>query len=55
MYYSEKLDALIVYEVENEKLKLFGVFAPVLPVLDELCGEINERKSNFFFLGSIRG
>ncbi|HHT7191484.1 TPA: GNAT family N-acetyltransferase, partial [Bacillus cereus] len=24
LYYSEKLDALIVYEVENEKLKLFG-------------------------------
>ena len=30
LYYSEKLDALIVYEVDNEKLKLFGVFAPVL-------------------------
>ncbi|HFJ9482756.1 GNAT family N-acetyltransferase [Bacillus cereus] len=49
LYYSEKLDALIVYEVDNEKLKLFGVFAPVLPVLDELCGEINERFTEIEF------
>lgn len=42
LYYSEKLDALIVYEVDNEKLKLYGVFAPVIPVLDEICGEIAE-------------
>ncbi|PFO63931.1 GNAT family N-acetyltransferase [Bacillus cereus] len=51
LYYSEKLDALIVYEVDNEKLKLYGVFAPVLPVLDEICGEISERfiEIEFYF------
>ncbi|HGH7176296.1 TPA: GNAT family N-acetyltransferase [Bacillus wiedmannii] len=49
LYYSEKLDALIVYEVNNEKLKLFGVFAPVLPVLDEICGEISERFTEIEF------
>lgn len=37
LYYLEKLDVLIVYEVENEKLKLFG--------------EINERfmEIEFYF------
>lgn len=49
LYYSEKLDALIVYEVSNEKLKLFGVFAPVLPVLDEICEEITERFTEIEF------
>ncbi|HDR6312986.1 TPA: GNAT family N-acetyltransferase [Bacillus cereus] len=49
LYYSEKLDALIVYEVNNEKLKLYGVFAPVLPVLDEICGEISERFTEIEF------
>ncbi|MGN4443767.1 GNAT family N-acetyltransferase [Bacillus cereus group sp. MYBK79-1] len=49
LYYSEKLDALIVYEVNNEKLKLFGVFAPVLPVLDEICGGISERFTEIEF------
>ncbi|HDR8174540.1 TPA: GNAT family N-acetyltransferase [Bacillus thuringiensis] len=51
LYYSEKLDALIVYEVDNEKLKLYGVFAPVIPVLDEICGEISERfrEIEFYF------
>ncbi|WP_454015883.1 GNAT family N-acetyltransferase [Bacillus sp. Marseille-Q7846] len=49
LYYSEKLDALIVYEVDNEKLKLYGVFAPVLPVLDEICGEISERFTEIEF------
>ena len=49
LYYSEKLDALIVYEVDNEKLKLYGVFAPVIPVLDEICGEITERFTEIEF------
>ncbi|OPD58340.1 GNAT family N-acetyltransferase [Bacillus anthracis] len=49
LYYSEKLDALIVYEVDNEKLKLYGVFAPVIPVLDEICGEIAERFTEIEF------
>ena len=49
LYYSEKLDALIVYEVDNEKLKLYGVFAPVLPVLDEICGGISERFTEIEF------
>ncbi|NUC18371.1 GNAT family N-acetyltransferase [Bacillus mycoides] len=51
LYYSKKLDAMIVYEVENEKLKLYGVFAPVLPILDELCEEISESftKIEFYF------
>ncbi|MEA1011082.1 GNAT family N-acetyltransferase [Bacillus cereus] len=51
LYYSEKLDALIVYEVDNEKLKVFGVFAPVLPVLDEICAEITESftEVEFYF------
>ncbi|MDH4424647.1 GNAT family N-acetyltransferase [Bacillus cereus] len=49
LYYSEKLDALIVYEVKDQKLKLFGVFAPVLPVLDELCEEINEEFTEIEF------
>lgn len=49
LYYSEKLDALIVYEVDNEKLKLYGVFAPVIPVLDEICGEISERFTEIEF------
>ncbi|GAB6613545.1 MULTISPECIES: GNAT family N-acetyltransferase [Bacillus] len=49
LYYSEKLDALIVYEIDNEKLKLYGVFAPVLPVLDEICGEISERFTEIEF------
>ncbi|GMR69072.1 GNAT family N-acetyltransferase [Bacillus sp. MN7755] len=49
LYYLEKLDALIVYEVDNEKLKLYGVFAPVIPVLDEICGEIAERFTEIEF------
>lgn len=49
LYYSEKLDALIVYEVDNEKLKVFGVFAPVLPVLDEICAEITESFTEIEF------
>ncbi|EJR54629.1 hypothetical protein IIM_01569 [Bacillus cereus VD107] len=51
LYYSKKLDTMIVYEVENEKLKLFGVFAPVLPILDELCEEISEsfKEIEFYF------
>lgn len=49
LYYSEKLDALIVYEVDNEMLKLYGVFAPVLPVLDEICEEIAERFTEIEF------
>ncbi|KAA0760333.1 GNAT family N-acetyltransferase [Bacillus sp. SH5-2] len=49
LYYSEKLDALIVYEANNEKLKLYGVFAPVIPVLDEICGEIAERFTEIQF------
>ncbi|PGZ61607.1 GNAT family N-acetyltransferase [Bacillus cereus] len=49
LYYSEKLDALIVYEVKDQKLKLFGVFASVLPVLDELCEEINEEFTEIEF------
>ncbi|CUB13354.1 hypothetical protein BN2127_JRS1_04854 [Bacillus cereus] len=49
LYYSEKLDALVVYEIVNEKLKLFGVFAPVIPVLDEICGEIAERFTEIEF------
>ncbi|WP_439876097.1 GNAT family N-acetyltransferase [Bacillus mycoides] len=51
LYYSKKLDAMIVYEVENEKLKLYGVFAPVLPILDELCEEISESftEVEFYF------
>ncbi|MED0937102.1 GNAT family N-acetyltransferase [Bacillus mobilis] len=49
LYYSEKLDALIVYEVDNEKLKLYGVFAPVIPVLDEICGGISERFTEIEF------
>ncbi|TKI86695.1 GNAT family N-acetyltransferase [Bacillus mycoides] len=51
LYYSKKLDTMIVYEVENEKLKLYGVFAPVLPILDELCEEISESftKIEFYF------
>ncbi|MGE7861519.1 GNAT family N-acetyltransferase [Bacillus mobilis] len=49
LYYSEKLDALIVYEVDNEKLKLYGVFAPVIPVLDEICEGISERFTEIEF------
>ncbi|OFD61095.1 acetyltransferase [Bacillus mycoides] len=49
LYYSKKLDAMIVYEVENEKLKLYGVFAPVLPILDELCEEISESFTEIEF------
>ncbi len=51
LYYSKKLDTMIVYEVENEKLKLFGVFALVLPILDELCVEISEsfKEIEFYF------
>ncbi|MGE7632851.1 GNAT family N-acetyltransferase [Bacillus paramycoides] len=51
LYYSKKLDTMIVYEVENEKLKLFGVFALVLPILDELCEEISEsfKEIEFYF------
>ncbi|MGN4422891.1 GNAT family N-acetyltransferase [Bacillus cereus group sp. MYBK30-1] len=51
LYYSKKLDTMIVYEVENEKLKLFGVFASVLPILDELCEEISEsfKEIEFYF------
>ncbi|PFL13119.1 GNAT family N-acetyltransferase [Bacillus cereus] len=51
LYYSKKLDTMIVYEVENEKLKLYGVFAPVLPILDELCEEISESftEVEFYF------
>lgn len=49
LYYSEKLDALIVFTVENQKLKLYGVFAPVLPILDELCKEISEEFTEIEF------
>ncbi|PGB03734.1 GNAT family N-acetyltransferase [Bacillus toyonensis] len=51
LYYSEKLDTLIVFTVENQKLKLYGVFAPVLPILDELCEEISGefKEIEFYF------
>ncbi|WP_242142963.1 MULTISPECIES: GNAT family N-acetyltransferase [unclassified Bacillus cereus group] len=51
LYYSEKLDAMIVYEVEKKTLKLFGVFAPVFPILDEICSEIPEgfTEIEFYF------
>ncbi|WP_242247292.1 GNAT family N-acetyltransferase [Bacillus cereus group sp. BfR-BA-01523] len=49
LYYSEKLDALIVFTVENQKLKLFGVFAPVIPILDELCEEISGKFTEIEF------
>lgn len=49
LYYSEKLDALIVYEVKEETLKLFGVFAPILPILDEVCAEIPESFTGIEF------
>ncbi|MGE7881464.1 GNAT family N-acetyltransferase [Bacillus sp. NPDC094077] len=51
LYYSKNLDAIIIYEVENKQLKLYGVFAPILPVLDELCKEISEEfmEIEFYF------
>ncbi|PFJ18268.1 GNAT family N-acetyltransferase [Bacillus cereus] len=51
LYYSKKLDAIIIYEVENKQLKLYGVFAPVLPILDEICKEISEdfMEIEFYF------
>ena len=58
LYYSEETRCSnCVYEVDNEKLKLYGVFAPVIPVLDEICGKSLKdlQKSNFTSLRSIRG
>ncbi|MDZ5610249.1 GNAT family N-acetyltransferase [Bacillus pseudomycoides] len=49
LYYSEKLDALIVFEVRDQVLKLFGVFAPILPILDEICAEISESFTEIEF------
>ncbi|WP_459503187.1 GNAT family N-acetyltransferase [Bacillus sp. C1] len=51
LYYSEKLDTLIVFEVKNQVLKLFGVFAQVLPILDDICAEICEpfTEIEFYF------
>ncbi|KFM99495.1 GNAT family N-acetyltransferase [Bacillus clarus] len=49
LYYSEKLDAIIVFELNDQKLKLFGVFAPVIPVLDEVCAEISEEFTEIEF------
>ncbi|MDM5188718.1 GNAT family N-acetyltransferase [Bacillus sp. DX4.1] len=51
LYYSEKLDAVIVYEVKDQVLKLFGVFAPIIPILDEVCAEIHESfvEIEFYF------
>ncbi|KEK23499.1 GNAT family N-acetyltransferase [Bacillus gaemokensis] len=51
LYYSKKLDALFVYEVKDQTLKLFGVFASVFPILDEICAEIPEvfTEIEFYF------
>lgn len=49
LYYSNKLDSIIVYEVVDRVLKLYGVYAPVIPVLDEVCAEITEEFSEIEF------
>ncbi|WP_243522033.1 GNAT family N-acetyltransferase [Bacillus pseudomycoides] len=51
LYYSEKLDALIVYELKDRVLHLFGVFAQIMPILDEICAEIAEpfNEVEFYF------
>ncbi len=37
LYYSREIRYVDCFTIENQKLKLYGVFAPVLPILDELC------------------
>ncbi|MEN1936094.1 GNAT family N-acetyltransferase [Paenibacillus sp. 102] len=51
LYYSEKLDALVVYEVKDQVLHLFGVFAQIMPILDEICAEVAEpfTEVEFYF------
>ncbi|PFZ11427.1 GNAT family N-acetyltransferase [Bacillus pseudomycoides] len=51
LYYSKKLDALIVFEVKNQVLKLFGIFAQIFPILDDICAEISEpfTEIDFYF------
>ncbi|MBC6973511.1 GNAT family N-acetyltransferase [Bacillus sp. Xin] len=49
LYYSEKLDALIVYEVKDKVLHLFGIFAQIMPILDEICAEIAESFTAIVF------
>lgn len=51
LYYSEKLDALIAFEVKDQVLKLFGVFAQIIPILDDVCAEITEpfTEIEFYF------
>ncbi|WP_426980927.1 GNAT family N-acetyltransferase [Bacillus pseudomycoides] len=51
LYYSKKLDALIVFEVKNQVLKLFGIFAQIFPILDDICAEISEpfTEIEFYF------
>lgn len=51
LYYSNNLDAIVIYEVVDQVLKLYGVYAPIIPILDEVCAEIKEAFSeiNFYF------
>lgn len=49
LYYSKKLETVIVYEVVDRVLKLYGVYASVIPVLDELCEEMVEEFSEIEF------
>ncbi|WP_410982538.1 GNAT family N-acetyltransferase [Bacillus cereus] len=49
LYYSEKLDTLVVYEVKDQVLNLFGVFAQIIPILDEICAEIAEPFTEIVF------
>ncbi|MCM3737409.1 GNAT family N-acetyltransferase [Bacillus cytotoxicus] len=42
LYFSEELDAILVYEIEEGILKLYGVISELMPILDELCAVIPE-------------
>ncbi|MGG2015335.1 GNAT family N-acetyltransferase [Bacillus sp. S10(2024)] len=42
LYFSEELNAILVYEIEEGVLKLYGVISELMPILDELCAVIPE-------------
>lgn len=52
LYYSRKLNCMLVFEVKNQLLNLYDVIGPKLPSLSALCDEIPEpfQKIEFHFV-----
>ncbi|MGG2065755.1 MULTISPECIES: GNAT family N-acetyltransferase [unclassified Bacillus (in: firmicutes)] len=51
LYFSEEIKAILIYEVVDGVLKLYGVISEFMPVLDELCAVIPEafHTIDFYF------